>query len=125
MPYSKDVRCGHGWFDSNVNCFYDYLDSRGEELIVRDDFSLEEDLNSSLNHPQQIKYHDTCLSEEIEERVNQFISWFVFGERWKPLDEEDCLPENFPEDVYGYVYHHVCRLVKRKPTWYFLRTVAT
>ena len=111
MPYSKDIRCGQGWFNTNVNWFYDYLDNMEEELIVKTDFCQSD-----------IKYHDNTLEEEIELRVNEYISWKVFGEQREKVDEDDSLPEDFEDDVWGYVYHHICTLVRRKPTWYEMRS---
>ena len=111
MPYSKDIRVGQGWFNTNVNCFFDYLDGLDEELIVKDDFS-----------PNEVKYHNTELEEQIEQRVNEYISWKVFGETRNKLDEDDALPSDFDDDVWGYVYDHICMLVKRQPTWYELRS---
>lgn len=114
MPYSKDVRCGEGWFNTNVSCFYDYLDNLGEELIVSDQFCQSE-----------VKYHTTELEEEIEARVNEYIRYKVFGEKRNKLDEDDCLPEEHDEDVWGYVYSHIWSLVHRKFTWYTLRSTQT
>ena len=111
MPYSKDIRCGQGWFRTNVNCFYDYLDGMDEELIVKDDFCSSE-----------VIYHNTELEETIELKVNEYISWKVFGETRNKLDEDDSLPEEFNDDIWGYVHDSICRLVKRKPTWYELRS---
>lgn len=114
MPYSKDIRCGEGWFNTNVNCFYDYLDGMSEELIVSDDFSKEE-----------VQYHNTELEEKIEWLVNEYIRYQIFNEKREELDEDDTLPEEHDEDVWGYVYSHICSLVKRKPTWYQLRSTLT
>jgi len=111
MPYSKDIRVGQGWFEVNVNWFYDYLDGMDEELIVSDDFCESE-----------VEYHTTELEEEIERRVNEFISWNVFDEERTKLDKDDLLPSFFPKDIWGYVYHHICLFIRRKPTWYTLRS---
>jgi hypothetical protein len=111
MPFSKDIRTGQGWFDTNVNWFFNYLDDLDEELIVKDDFC-----------PSEVKYHNNELEERIESRVNEYISWKVFGENRKALDEDDRLPNFFEDDVWGYVYHHICMFVRRKPTWYELKS---
>lgn len=117
MPYTKDSRCGPGWFEVNLSHFYDYLDDRSEELIVRGDFSADR-----KTYDAQLKFYDDVLNEEIEERANEYISWKIFNETRKPLDEGDLLPDAFC-DVWAYVYHHVCRLVARKPIWYLLRNI--
>lgn len=111
MPYSKDIRCGQGWFKTNVNWFYTYLDDMEEELIVKTDCCESE-----------YTYHNKEMEELMEEKVNDYISWKVFGETRNKLDENDSLPSEYPDDVWGYVYDHVCMLVKRKPTWYELRS---
>ena len=116
MPYSKDVRCGEGWYEVNVNCFFDFLDGCGEELIVKTDCCESE-----------MTYHNKVLEEEIEERVNEFIRWVVFQDERSKLDIEDDLPSEWAkghkEDMWCYVYYHVERLVKRKSTWYQLKKV--
>jgi hypothetical protein len=111
MPYSKDIRVGQGWFNTNVNWFYNYLDEMDEELIVKTDCCESE-----------VAYHNNHLEEKIEEKVNDYISWKVFGETRSKLDENDSLPEEYPDDVWGFVYDHICMFVKRKPTWYELRS---
>lgn len=111
MPYSKDVRCGQGWFETNINCFYDYLDAMDEELIVRREFCESENA-----------YHNKCLEELIEEKVNDYISWKVFGEERSKLDENDSLPSEYPDDVWGYTHDHVCMFIKKRPSWYELRS---
>lgn len=110
MPYSKDIRMGQGWFRANVNWYYTYLDEGEMELIVKTDCCESE-----------VAYHNKVLEETIEEKLNEFISWKVFGEERKKLDEEDALPSEYPEDVWGYVHDHILMLVKRKPTWYELK----
>lgn len=112
MPYSKDVRCGQGWFETNLNCFWTYLEeSQEEELITKSDFCESE-----------VKYHDDEMSAQIEERVNEYISWMVFSEKREKLDKDDLLPDSFEDDIWGYVYHHVCMYVRKHPTWYELRS---
>lgn len=120
MPYSKDIRVGHGWFNTNINWFYDYLDNMSEELIVK----------SENFTPEEIKYHDNTLSEEIELRLNEYIHWKVFGEIPTKLPEPpsdgssfgDYLPSDFDEDPYGYVYHHILILIDKHKSWYELRS---
>ena len=120
MPYSKDIRAGSGWFNYNVNVFFDYLDSMSEEIILlRKGFSEEE-----------IHHHNKLLEEEIENRVNQYIAWKVFGIISEELhsDSPDS-PEFFePKSncdintgVCGFVYHHVCKFLRANPSWYELR----
>ena len=111
MPFAKDIRVGQGWFEVNVNCFFDYLDGMDEELIVKNDFCASE-----------VAYHNKNLEEEIESKVNEYISWRVFGEERNKLDEEDFLPKEFEDDIWGYVYSQIWRLVRRKPTCYELRS---
>lgn len=124
MPYSKDLRIGHGWFNTNINWFYDYLDNMSEELIVKtENFT-----------PEEIQYHDNTLSEEIELRLNEYIAWKVFGEtRKKRNDVPECFndepPQEFDEDPYGYVYHHILILVEKRKyegsisgPWYVLQS---
>jgi hypothetical protein len=120
MPYCKDIRCGEGWFEVNVNSFYDYLENLDEELIVSDDFCESE-----------VIYHRLELEEKIEEAVNEFIRWKVFNDESSPLDKDD-LPPSFFEPhssietgsrgIWVYVYHHICLFIRRKPTWYTLRS---
>lgn len=117
MPYSKDLRVGRGWFNTNINWFYDYLDSMSEELIV----------HTESFTPNEVKYHDNTLSEEIELRLNEYISWKVFGEtRSERTDVPECysdsMPSNYDEDPYGYVYHHILILVEKNKSWYKLRS---
>jgi hypothetical protein len=111
MPFSKDIRVGQGWFNVNVNWFFEYLDGLDEEVIVKDDFC-----------PSEVKYHNNEFEGEIEFRVNEYISWKVFGETRNALDKDDLLPDFFDEDIWGYVYHHICMLIRRKPTWYELKS---
>ena len=120
MPYHKDSRCGPGWFEVNISHFYDYLDDRSEQLIVRGDFEI--DLNTTFKYDRQLQYHDECLNEEIEQRLNEYISWKIFNETRNPLDEGDLLPDAFC-NPWAYVYHHVSRLVARKPQWYLLQPI--
>jgi hypothetical protein len=125
MPYSKDIRCGQGWFKTNVNWFYNYLDEIDEEIVVKTSYKspLENDPELIDFSASETEYHNTTLEEEIELRVNEFISWKVFDETRKKLDEEDLLPEFFEDEgIWKYVYHHICMLVRRKPTWYELRS---
>ena len=118
MPYSKDIRVGRGWFNTNVNWFYEYLDNMSEELIVEtENFT-----------PDEVKYHDNTLSEEIELRLNEYISWKVFGESVKehydlPQCFSDYVPSDFDEDPYGYVYHWILILVQKHKAWYKLRNI--
>lgn len=111
MPYSNDVRCGQEWFSTNVYRFYNYLDEMDEELIVSHEFCESE-----------VAYHTKELEELIEQKVNDYISWAVFGETRFKLDETDSLPSEYPNDVWGYTHDHVCMFIKRKPTWYELRS---
>ena len=125
MPYSKDIRCGEGWFKTNVNCFYNYLDEIDEELIVREKFRLPwQEENKPDIEWREVEFHRTHLEEQIEMRVNEFISWRVFNETRKKLDEDDMLPEEFEDvGIWSYVYHHICVVLrKRLPTWYELRS---
>lgn len=124
MPYYKDIRCGEGWFTINVSSFDTYLEeTMKEDLIVNDNF-LE----------SEVTYHYTCVGEEVETRVNEYIRWRVFGEKRSQLDEMDLLPEEFEphyssrhtgERVWAYVYYHVKRFVERKPLWYSIREHGT
>ena len=114
MPYSKDIRCGWGFFDLNVNWFYDYLDRIGEELIVKTDC----DGYSS---------HNELIEEMIENRANEFIDWVVFHQERKKDFENDDLPSEWAkghkDDIWAYIYYHISRFVKLKPTWYELKEV--
>lgn len=114
MPYSKDIRDGDGWFNTNVNCFFDYLeDNMDKELIVcRDKYCESEYIR-----------HNKVLEEEIEKRVNEYISWKLFDDEREKLNENDMLPSDYPDYVYDYVYYHIYYLVKRKPDWYVLRSI--
>jgi hypothetical protein len=112
MPYSKDIRCGSGWFEVNVNCFFDYLDDKGEELIVYSNFC----------GPER-KYHNETLENEIEERVNEFIQYKVFGYERNPQDATDVLPSAYSDHIWEYVYYHVARLANHKTDWYSLRSI--
>lgn len=116
MPYTKDIRCGQGWFEVNVNCYYDWLDERGVELIVNSDFCQSE-----------YKYHNEVLEEMIEERANEFINWVVFREERSKLDEDDDLPSEWAKghksNMWCYIDYHIERFIKRKPTWYELRNI--
>ena len=108
MPYSKDIRLGQGWFNTNINCFFDYLDGIETEITV-----LSENFT-----PKEVKYHDNTLNEEIELRLNEYISWKVFGaSRQERTDIPECfsdaMPSDFDEDPYGYVYHHILILVEK------------
>lgn len=111
MPYSKDIRCGQGWFNANINCFFDYLDGCELELIVKRECCESE-----------YTYHNKVLEEMIEEKINEFIAWSIFGEQRTKLDENDSLPYEYKDDVWGYVHDHINMLVKRKPTWYEIRS---
>jgi hypothetical protein len=111
MPYSKDIRCGEGWFNTNIAWFYQYLEEMDEELIVKTDHCESE-----------VVYHTKELEAMIEEKVNDYISWNVFGQTRNKLDENDSLPEEYPDDVWGYVHDHLVMLIKRKPTWYELKS---
>jgi hypothetical protein len=120
MPYSKDIRCGEGWFNTNIAWFYQYLDEMNEELIVKTDCCESE-----------VVFHTKELEEKIEEKVNDYISWKVFGQTRNKLDEDDRLPEDFEPSssidtgargVWAYVYHHICLFIRRKPTWYELES---
>lgn len=95
-----------------------------EELIVKtENFT-----------PEEIQYHDNTLSEEIELRLNEYIAWKVFGEtRKKRNDVPECFndepPQEFDEDPYGYVYHHILILVEKRKyegsisgPWYVLQS---
>ena len=118
MPFSKDLRVGHGWFTTNINWFFDYLDNMSEELIVK----------TENYTPEEIKYHDDTLSEEIELRLNEYIAWKVFGViRQKRNDVPEChrdlLPKDNDENPYRYVYHHILILIEKHKDWYELRDI--
>ena len=120
MPYSKDIRCGEGWFTTNVNCFYEYLTDRDEEIVIRTSYKspLKDDPEPIYFSELEKQYHNTALEEEIEIRTNEYISWRVFGTIRKQLDEEDYLPDFFEDNIWGYVYHHICLFVRNHKTWY-------
>lgn len=111
MPSHDDIRSGHGWFDSNINCFYNYLENLDEEIVVKMDFGESECI-----------FHESCLTTRIEERINEYIEWFIFKEHRRALDENDSLPDSFEDDIYGYVYYHICRYIQQKPSWYELKS---
>lgn len=94
MPYSKDLRIGHGWFNANLSWFDDYLDDMEEELIVNGEGSEQ-------------KYRQNIMNEEIELRLNEYITWKVFNGPAinSVLDYDD--------DPYGYVYHHILILIDK------------
>lgn len=128
MPHSKDLRCGQGWFDVNINYFYDYLDEKNQELIVSDtpEVATHNSLFTTASAVQrQVKYRDEYLNQQIEERVNEFIQYKVFDWERNPLDEGDVLPSEYSDDIWGYVYYHITLLVYRKPNWYKLRDIQT
>jgi len=107
MPYSKDIRCGAGWFEVNVNTFFDWLDDRGYEIIVSDQFC-----------PTEVQYHNESLEEQIEEAVNKFISQKVFHET--PTFDPMYDPNDY-DCVWHYTFDCVKTLIQNKPTWYTLK----
>ena len=116
MPHSKDLRCGEGWYDVNVNSFFDWFeDTFYQEIIVKSNFGKGE-----------FQYHKKILEDEIEERVNEYIDYKLFGTERNPLDEEDVtlLPSNYNDvqrNVWYYVSDHVKRFIKQRPDWYTIK----
>jgi len=106
MPYTKDPRCGAGWFEANVNSFFTYLDDHNNQIIVKQDFCESE-----------VKYHNQVLEELIEEKMNEYISWHVFGERRNQLDEDDILPKLY-DNIWMFVEDCVRIFIERKSSWY-------
>jgi len=119
MVHSNDVRCGAGSWDVNINCFYDYLDSLDEELIVRDAPTQEEK-----------EFRNSELEDKVEDAVTEYINWKVFGD-----ESSYCAPDNRPPSAFGpfsacdtgggvwaYVYFQVCRFITWRSSWYELRS---
>lgn len=115
MPHSRNIRCGSGWFNVNVNCFFDYLDQIGEEIIVKTEgFSFDE-----------VRTHNIYLEELIESAVNDYILFTVFGERIRNDKSIPILP-NRSASAWQYV-HYIFRTLlgesKDKSTWFELRKI--
>ena len=107
MPYSKDIRCGAGTFEVNVNSFFAWLDDHNHEIIVRDTFC-----------EQEVKYHNQTLEDEIEEAVNRYILAKIFNETTTYYETRD--PKEYV-CVWDYVFDCVELLISRKSDWYDLR----
>lgn len=113
MPYSKDIRCGDGWFEVNLNSFYQYLeDSENKEIHTKTGFC-----------DSEMKYHDFVLSEQIEDWTNEYIQWKIFGITRNQIDEDDQLPNVFGH-IWGYVYYNIARFIQNHPDWYELREIS-
>lgn len=114
MPHSKDLRCGAGWYDINVNHFFEWMEDRNHtEIEVSENFT--------PFSRAEFEYHERVLHDEIEERMNEFLDYRIFHKFRSLLDEDDRRPKDFPS-AYSYIYYHLLRLCKTRPTWYSVRT---
>lgn len=112
MPHSKDLRCGAGWYDINVNHFFEWM-----EETCKSEIEVSE--NFTPFSRAEFEYHERILHDEIEERMNEFLEYRIFNQFRPHLDEDDRLPKDF-ESAYSYIYYHLLRLCKTRPTWYYV-----
>jgi hypothetical protein len=118
MVYHTDPRAGFGWLDFNVAWFYQYLDDRGEELILK---TTENDC--PLNK-KELNEREKMLEKYIERAVNMWIDYAVFSkDRRKRIILYKEIDLSHFENVYEVMYDVLLEFIAKYPNYYTLRVI--
>lgn len=119
MVFRSDPRAGYCKIDFNIEWFYQYLDERGEELII-----------TRINEKTGYEYNDddlnrrqTCFEKYIERAVENYIGYAVFGGSNKRIILYKEIDLSGYESVYDAMYDTMMDFLATYPDYYTLKTV--
>jgi hypothetical protein len=103
MVHSKDTRSGFGWFDSNTNALWAWLEDHNYKVEVK---GATEDIQIA---------NRKVLEEEVEDILNRYISYKIFHTRVQDAES----PEHH-DYVWSYFYSCLKTYIQRHPEQYTL-----
>jgi len=118
MVFRADPRAGYCKIDFNIEWFYQYLDERGEELIINRKWGTGIELTES-----ELNDRENCLEKYIERAVDCWISYSVFGNKSKRIILYKEIDLSGYESVYDVMYNTMIDFINKNPDYYTLRMI--
>jgi hypothetical protein len=118
MVFRKDPRAGYCTIDFNIEWFYQYLDERGEELIITKTSATGYEYNED-----DLNRRESCLEKYIERAVEYYIGYSVFGNKSKRIIMYKEVDLSGYDSVYDIMYDTMIDFLDENPDYYTLRAV--
>ena len=119
MVFRSDPRAGYGKFDFNVEWFYQYLDERQEELIIK-----------KTNEKTGYEYTEDELSQReavferyLERAVDCYIGFSIFGNKSTRIIFFREYDLSGYESVWDLLYDCLLDFLNTYPDYFTLRAV--
>ena len=119
MVFRSDPRAGFGVFDFNVEWFYQYLDERGEELILKtvDEKTGKDFTEAELSQREKVFHH------YLERGVELWIGYSVFGNKEIRIIHYKEYDMSGYENVWDVLYDCMIDFLAAYPDYFTLRAV--
>ncbi len=120
MVFRKDPRAGYCAIDFNIEHFYQYLDERGEELIMN-----RENPKTGYEYDEnELEHRESTFEKYIERAVECYIGYSIFGNKNKRviLYQEYDMAEY--DNVYYLMYDVMLEFQEKYPNYFYLKKVA-
>lgn len=119
MVFRSDPRAGYFKIDFNIEWFYQYLDERGEELVITptrfcSGYEYSED---------ELARRQLTLEKYIERAVEYWMAYKVFGNTSKRIILYTEIDMSDYESVYDLMYAIMIEFIQQNPDYFTLREV--
>ena len=119
MVFRSDPRAGYGKFDFNVEWFYQDLDERGEELIIK---TVDEKTGKEFSS-DELLHRENVFEGYLERAVECYIAYRIFGGRGTRIVCYKEIDLSGYESVYDLLYDCLLDFLQTYPDYFTLKAV--
>jgi len=119
MVFRSDPRAGYGKFDFNVEWFYQYLDEREEELIIK---TVDEKTGYEFSS-DELLHRENVFEGYLERAVECWIGYSVFGNRSSRIILYKDYDLSGYESVWDVLYDVMLEFINKNPDYFTLKAV--
>lgn len=119
MVFRTDPRAGYGKFDFNVEWFYQDLDDRNEELIIK---TVDEKTGKDFTEAE-LSQRESVFERYLERAVDCYIAYRIFGGRDTRIIFYKEIDLSGYESVYELLYDCLLDFLQTYPDYFTLKAV--
>jgi hypothetical protein len=118
MVFRSDPRAGYCKVDFNVEWFYQYLDERGEELVVTPTSETGYEFCAD-----ELAFRERCLDKYLERAVEFWIGYSVFGNKSPRIILYKEMDMSGYESVWDVMYDVMLEYIDKNPHHFTLKHI--
>jgi hypothetical protein len=119
MVFRSDPRAGYGKFDFNVEWFYQYLDERQEELVLK---RTNEETGTEFTE-EELLHRENVFERVLERSVEYWIGYSVFGNTSTRIILYKEVDLSGYESVWEVLYDSMLDFLQTHPDYFTLKAV--